>query len=225
MAARDLPSQRNALLVEGQDDKHVVWQLYDVCQQRVQMPEFGVLDKLNLDQLLKSVPAEIRAPEREAIGIVVDADENPEKRWNEVVRNLRSAVKDFPCRLSPEDVAQLCICEPAGVVLPSKPRIGVWMMPDNESAGELEDFIARMIPAEDVVWPLANLYIDGIPRKGRKFRKEKEHKAKLFAWLAARREPGRMGAAIGAGDLSIDGELTENFVSWLRELFEPEGLE
>ena len=36
-------------------------------------------------------------------------------------------------------------------------------MPDNQSTGELEDFIQRLIPADDAVWPRAEGYIDGIP--------------------------------------------------------------
>ena len=52
------------------------------------------------------------------------------------------------------------------------PRVGVWLMPDNESAGELEDFVARMIPGDDPVWPLSESYIEGIPLVDRKFATE-----------------------------------------------------
>ena len=222
MSARHLSPEVKALLVEGQDDKHVVWQLYDACTQQEPMPEFGVIEKVNLIQLLKSIPGEIRAPDREAVGIVIDADEDPEQRWNEVVDCLQHAVEHFPCELGPADIVRLCVRDPRGTILPSRPRIGVWMMPNNESAGELEDFVAAMIPEGDLIWPMATRYIEDIPRVERKFSNDKILKAQLFAWLAARREPGRMGAAIGAGDLVLGGIVTECFVTWLRALFEQE---
>ncbi len=103
------------------------------------------------------------------------------------------------------------------------PRVGVWMMPDNGSPGELEDFVIGMVPEADTVFPLASAYINDIPEGERKFAADKTRKAELHAWLAARKEPGRMGAAIGAGDLSVDGELARQFLDWLRRVFPPEG--
>ena len=91
-------------------------------------------------------------------------------------------------------------------------------MPDNGSTGELEDFVSRMLPGGDPVWPLSESYIDGIPEASRKFKK-KAHRAKVYAWVATRAQPGRMGAAIKAGDLEVDGELAVSFLDWLRRLF------
>ena len=42
----------------------------------------------------------------------------------------------------------------------------------------------------------------------------------MYAWLAAREEPRRMGAAIGTHDLDIDGPLCQRFVDWLKQLFQ-----
>lgn len=93
-------------------------------------------------------------------------------------------------------------------------------MPDNESPGELEDFAAKMVPASDPVWPSSREYIANIPDEERKFDSGKAPKAELFAWLATRREPGRMGAAIGADDLSLDNQPSKTFLKWLTDLFE-----
>ena len=92
-------------------------------------------------------------------------------------------------------------------------------MPDNTSAGELEDFVAQMIPTEDPVWPLSLSYIEGIPEADRKFSEKKKLRAQLYAWLAAREDPRRMGLAIRAQDLKVDGDLSKKFVAWLNELF------
>ena len=76
------------------------------------------------------------------------------------------------------------------------PRIGVWLWPDNESPGELENFVASMIPGADSVWPLAQDYIARIPEGDRKFASGKVLRAEVYAWLAARKEPRQMGSAI-----------------------------
>ena len=99
------------------------------------------------------------------------------------------------------------------------PRVGVWLMPDNESPGELEDFVAQMIPDGDPVWPLSQDYIDGIPVSDRKFTAGKTLRAKIHAWLAAREDPRQMGAAIGTYDLDIGGDLCTRFTAWLDMLF------
>ena len=92
-------------------------------------------------------------------------------------------------------------------------------MPDNESRGELEDFVSQMIPNDDYVWPLSQNYIDSIPTAYRKFTPNKTQRAKVHAWLAARENPRLMGEAIRTRDLEVGGELCEKFVAWLRELF------
>ena len=56
-----------------------------------------------------------------------------------------------------------------GAIMAGQPSIGVWLMPDNQSTGELEDFVAQMIPPGDPVWPRSEYYIEGIPEPDRKF--------------------------------------------------------
>ena len=92
-------------------------------------------------------------------------------------------------------------------------------MPDNLSTGELENFIIKMVPDLDPIWPLAKQFIDAIPENERKFRNDKVDKAKLHAWLSSRKAPGKMGAAIGAGDLELSNQLTKRFFDWLEKLF------
>ena len=92
-------------------------------------------------------------------------------------------------------------------------------MPDNESHGELEDFVVQMIPEDDPVWPLSKCYIEGIPEAHRKFSEKKKLRAQLYAWLAAREDPRLMGVAIRANDLDVDGTLSRRFAAWLTNLF------
>lgn len=202
--AADLPPSR-LLLVEGQDDEHVVRHL---CDRHPNMPTFAIRDKRGFANLKAAIGPEIKVPGRTALGILADANDDLDARWQAIGHQLRQAALVLP-----NDAA------PAGIVIEGKPRVGVWLMPDNESAGELEDFIRRLLPPGDPVWPRAQRYIDGISEAERKFSPGKTLRATIHAWLATRAEPRKMGAAIRAGDLNAADPLAGQFVDWLRRLF------
>ena len=172
------------------------------------MPDFAISDKRGFPNLKAAIRPEIKVPGRMALGILVDADNDLADRWQAIAYQLRQAAVDPPTRA----VA-------AGTVVESKPRVGVWLMPDNGSAGELEDFVRRLLPAGDPVWPRAQRYIDDIPTAHRKFTTGKILRAQIHAWLATRKEPRKMGVAIAAGDLNATHPLATQFVDWLRRLF------
>ena len=208
--ARPIPSSQDqdpprVLLVEGQDDEHVVRRLRE---QHQAVPSFSILNKRTISKLLPSISLEIRAPGRQVVGILVDANDNMTARWDAVIDRLSKAGISPPP--SPNS---------AGTIIDGTPRIGIWLMPDNESSGELEDFVVKMIPDGDKVWPLSQHYIEDIPKADRKFSEKKKLRAQLYAWLAARDDPRQMGLAIHAHDLEVDGNLSQRFVAWLTKLF------
>ena len=88
MADGDSTPLERVLLVEGEDDKHVVLQL---CIRLNFEPEFCILDKGGIDNVLSGIGPEIKAEGRKAIGIVLDADDNIEDRWKDVSDKLRGA--------------------------------------------------------------------------------------------------------------------------------------
>lgn len=61
-----------------------------------------------------------------------------------------------------------------------QPRVWVYLMPDNASTGELEDFVMQMIPEGDPVWPRFKRYIGEIPQADRKFPEIKTHSGLNF---------------------------------------------
>ena len=184
----------SVLLVEGQSDKHFVWQL---CRRdassfstarvgyefsvtlSVESTTFLISEKENRSELFMSIRQEVKAPSRRVVGILVDADDDLENCWNGVVTGFDRTDVQLPS--SPMF---------GGIIVPEKdhqPRIGIWLMPDNRSHGELEDFVLTMMPDGDSVWPLSSKYIESIPGPDRKFTPEKIDKAKLYAWLATRK--------------------------------------
>ena len=224
MARPNPPPTNRILLVEGQDDKHVVLHLCkqhqaalsfffsdpdrDDSQGTVSDQAVSIRDTGNIDKVLESIVSEIKAPGRQAVGILVDANDNKTGRWEAIQGRLQRANIDPPQSPSPD-----------GTIIRVEPRIGIWLMPANTLAGELEDFVVKMIPEGDQVWPLSQRYIEEIPEGERKFSDGKTLRAQLYAWLATREDPRRMGLAIRAQDLKVDGTLSQKFVAWLNNLF------
>ena len=200
------PEAEKVLLVEGEDDRQVIEQL----RRSVQLPDFSPQVTGTVVKLIDAIGPALIAPGRRTLGILVDADDEPETRWNE----LRT-------RFSEENIVIPENPDPDGTILQTGNgvTVGIWMMPDNQSTGELEDFFEDMIPSQDPVWPSSQLYIDAIPDEHRKFRPGKILRAKVYVWLATREVPGRMGAAIGRNDVAINGLLATRFTEWLRRLF------
>ena len=194
------------LLVEGLGDECVVQALLGRTSSA---PSFDIQNKGGIDKLLRSIEPEIKVPGRAAVGIVADANDDPDARWDAISHRLREAeiggVPDAP--------------SPDGTIMDGPPRVGVWLMPDNRRPGELEDFVQEMIPSGDPAWPLAQKYIEDIPKEARKFRAKKKSRAELHAWLATREKPGRMESAIGRRDLQTDGKLCSDFLAWIERLF------
>ena len=206
-------SHPRVLLVEGPDDKHVVIHL---SERSGLTQNFVIVEKEGINSLLDSIEVEVDIPGRTVLGIVLDANDNPNARWQALTGRLN--------RLRQEDHFDLPELpsrpEPSGTIIEGRLRVGVWLMPDNRSTGELEDFVGSMIPSGDPVWPLSEAYIEGIPPAERKFAPGKIQRAKVHAWLATREEPRRMGLAIKARDLVTDAANTAAFVNWLRTLFQ-----
>ena len=206
-------SPARVLLVEGQDDKHVVRHL---CIRTGLQQDFCIKEKANDVELLKSIRAEGKASGRTVLGIVLDADDDPDARWHAVTTRLRTLGQDG--YINPSDVPTKPV--PSGTIIEGKIRIGVWLMPDNSSRGELENFIEKMIPSSDPVWPQSQKYVDDIRETHRAFKPKKTLRAKVHAWLATREDPRRMGLAIKARDLDTTEPNSTTFVDWLRTLFQ-----
>ena len=205
-------SHPRVLLVEGPDDKHVVIHL---SERSGLTHNFRIVEKEGKDSLLDAIEVEVDIPGRTVLGIMLDANDDLEARWQAVTDRLH--------RLRQEDHFDLSDLppqpEPGGIIIDGRLRIGIWLVPDNRSTGELEDFVGSMIPSGDPVWPRAQAFIDGIPPDDRKFAPGKIQRAKVHAWLATRESPRPMGLSIRAGDLDTTASNTNTFVNRLRELF------
>lgn len=205
-------ASKNRLLVEGTDDEHVVKNLCG-CRGLPNIDEIRKLDGIN--KLLESLPTQLKDSEVKALGVIVDADTDMKARWDSLRGILASAeYTDVPAAPS----TQGTILKPPPDLL--RPRVGIWLMPDNHTNGILEDFLRFLVPAPNPLLDHAKQSVAGIPDGHRLFATKDDPKALIHTWLAWQEEPGKpFGTAITARYLDADVPQVTIFINWLRRLF------
>ncbi|GHT48008.1 hypothetical protein FACS189440_10500 [Bacteroidia bacterium] len=195
------------LLVEGNDDQHVVWAL---CKEFNVPKVFDVVDCDGIDKLFNRFKVECSIKKSEVFGIVIDADTNLQSRWTSVSKILINNNFNIPTTLPKE-----------GLIFDNgEQKIGVWIMPNNNLNGILEDFISFLVPQEDNLMPIATETLQNIENKGLDKYRPHKSKAKIHTWLAWQEEPGKpFGQSITNKVLSTDNDTCQKFVTWLTELF------
>ena len=196
------------LLVEGRDDCHVVWALCNAYQ----VPEtFGVYVCGNDVILLRRLRALIQRPESEIIGVVLDADENVESRW----QSIRDKLQNYPYRLPNAP-------DPGGTIVEAVedlPRLGFWLMPNNVDPGMLEDFCRQLAP-DDAIAYAEHCVTEAREKSFATFREVHRSKAEVHTYLAWQDEPGRpLGQSITARVLRPDTAIATTFADWLQALY------
>lgn len=197
------------LLVEGNDDKHVIWAL---CKQFNVNETFDVIDCEGIDNLFDQIPVRLKQPKIETIGIIIDADSDLQLRWNNL-KHLLTA-QGF---VLPE------VLPKSGLIHNELNRIsiGIWIMPNNNLDGMLEDFIKFLVPPNDTLFPIINENLNEIERKQlNKYKPIHKSKAIIHSWLSVQEEPGTpMGLSITKRYLTTDDNTCKKLIDWLNDLF------
>jgi len=99
--------------------------------------------------------------------------------------------------------------------------IGIWIMPNNDIDGMLEDFISFLIPKEDKLLPIASQTLDNIERENlNKYIPAHKSKALIHSWLSWQEDPSTpMGQAITKKFLTTDTDICSKLISWISEAF------
>ena len=61
------------LLVEGNDDQHVIWA---ICEKYKIAETFDVIDNGSINRVLKRLPVDLKDDSIQTVGVIVDADQN-----------------------------------------------------------------------------------------------------------------------------------------------------
>ncbi|HRI51871.1 MAG TPA: hypothetical protein PLW65_16960 [Pseudomonadota bacterium] len=209
------------LLVEGADDLRVIPELIEAAtgvrwgeSRDPKLVEIAFEGEGGIDQLLKPglLGAELKVAGRQALGVIVDADEDPESCWRRLRERCLSLCSELPATLPTEGL----VCETnLGV------RLGIWVMPDNKGPGMLETFLATLRIAEsDGVWQHAQAACKTAAELGAPFKSAHRDKALIHTWLSWQDPPGaQLHQAVRIGSLDPKSPQAAVFVAWFRRLF------
>ncbi len=208
----------NILLVEGDEDRRVIPFLMDeyvVWGNKENEWVAEVRSHGGIEDLLEpgNIKAAALTPGRKAVGIVIDANDHFESRWARVRQNCLGVAADFPEELP---VGGLVHQDFDGL------RIGVWIMPDNQSRGMLETYLSHLIvPAQATLWAFAQESCGRSRDHGASYTDPHRDKANIHTYLAWRDPPGmQLHVSVMARALDARLPLAEQFSKWFFDLFQ-----
>ena len=208
---------RKILLVEGDNDKHVVIHISDKLG--IPRPSYDEITPYgSVENVIATLPDEIgNASEAgDVVGAIVDADTSLTTRWNQIRKIVAdSGYDDVPSEPMKDGTIIEPLDDDGDKFLP---RLGFWIMPDNQSNGILEDFLHSLIPESGSLYGHVTKSVDSIP--DRRFTLEKEPKAIVHTWIAWQEDPGLpMGLSIANDCFDLDAPEVDAFASWLKRLY------
>jgi hypothetical protein len=200
------------LIVEGPDDLFSVVQLtraHGVDWDSEGSPAPYVRQAGGFVGALRELSLAVRA-KHQRLGVVLDADASPMDRWLDV-RKALNGLASIP--LQPPEAGFVGIAD-------NGCRIGIWLMPDNQSVGALEDFLVGLIPPTDSVWKYACDVSGEARSRGARFSETHKQKASVRTWLAWQEQPGvPPGKAIERGYFDPKLSASRNFIEWFQQMF------
>lgn len=200
----DKASSRRLFLLEGKTDKIIV----EAVLERLRISNVELEDCNGIENLLNDLPALIKESEMRGIGIIVDANNSLERRWQSIRDKLIRSDLEIELPKTPHH---------HGTVQEFGDQvIGIWVMPDNQKSGVLEDFVAELIPENDI-WKLACGFVESVRDKGIRVN---ESKSRVYAWLSIVAPGTQMGTAFKADKIELDNENYKNFENWIKTLCE-----
>jgi hypothetical protein len=208
------------LLVEGAEDLRVIPELMEAngidwgTKQSpvVYIREYGGYEKIIA---LDVISTQLQASGLFALGIIIDADENPLGRWQSIRNASLKSIPNIPEVLPDEGLIHLA---PNGV------KFGIWVMPDNKMRGMLETFLTYMIPTgNETLWQFAQEAAQSAKKRGAGFTETHLDKANIYTWLAWQEPPGRqLHDSIKQRILNPTDPNAQKFVSWFKSLYDLE---
>ena len=203
---------KRVLMVEGPDDEHVV---KHICGER----GLGSIETIHpyggKAPLLEGVGARLKESDITALGIILDADTDLQACWQAISARLIQA--GYPNVPDAPSAVGTVVEATADTLLP---RVGIWLMPDNQIPGILEDFLRFLVPPGDPLFAHVEESLDSIPSGLCRFNDLKKPKARIHTWLAWQDEPGKpFGQAISARYLDPNLPAADTFAAWLQRTF------
>lgn len=228
----------NILLVEGKKDATVIQALCDkACIKTSIIDQIESYDSSwsfaiflpkdsGDDKVLTNIQRAI-IDNIKIMGVVLDADKPKDKpslcvdsRLQAIQSKLNKLNKYYQKKLQKN---------PLGIVIEGHenlPRFGVWLMPDNQNAGMLEDFLMRIVKKPEKCIDFAEQCVADAENKDCcTFKAAHRSKAIIHTYLAWQDEPGNtLELSIKTGKLDSTTKIATDFVNWIKRLFIISGL-
>lgn len=199
--------QPNILVVEGKDEEL----FFGALIKHLGLESFQILPIGGKDKLQQSLQALAKASgfhEVAFLGIVRDADADPEASFQSVKKALQNA--NLPAPEHPE------------VTVGEKPRVAVLILPEARERGTLEDLCLKAVEQDPAMSCVEQYFqcLDQIQRLDQKgLSPDNISKAKVQVFLASRHRAGlRLGEAAQAGHWPWDGGVFERIKGFLQQI-------
>ncbi len=198
---------KSVLLLEGSDDCNIISKF---CEGNAIRADFGfcncggdnqVLHKLNA-LLKKSDPPEV-------IGVILDADNDIDERYQDIKEKVKNFYK-LPKNMPKDGLVHL----EKGL-----PKLGIWIMPNNQDNGALEEFYLELATDIDTAF-IDNTIQEAEKKELTSFKSQHRKKAIMHTYFAWQDTPGMpLHAAINKIVLDNNAEIAHVFKGWLISLF------
>lgn len=202
------------LFVEGINDREVIYRIENTYSLKG-ICKIKNCDNVNQVKYSFDLYINENASKVQQVGIIIDADTSFIDRWKSV-RNLLLATNNY---IVPETLPT------GGLILApitsEKPRIGVWIMPNNKDNGMLEDFLLQQIGQDDDILPYVDETLGELrARKLQKFKNVHLSKARVHTYLAWQEDPEcTLAIAIEKNYFAPKSKEVEMFANWMQNLF------
>ena len=208
----------NKLIVEGEEDKRVIPQLIEangIPWGETKKEAVVNIEAYGNDDFADAtfISTELKASGLKALGLMIDADDDLNARWQSVRNACLKSIPDIPEQLP---ATGLIHSTDSGI------RFGVWIMPDNQTQGMLETFLTYLIPDEsEPLWQYAQEVAKEAQNKGATYIDSHSDKAYIYTWLAWQHPPGRqLHDAVKQKILDPNHPQAQSFVNWFKQLYD-----
>ncbi len=208
------------LIVEGQTDTLFFEALIQKKQLSVKIePHHGIT---KIPDLLTAYFDDLQDGTIKRLGIVADADHTTpkgqggfNKRWQLLTKPLKEMGYEITAPPSQRYAGSL-FTHAEGL-----PLVGLWLMPNHQSDGMLEDLIKQTVYGDQQLTLLqtATTCLEQLPVT--LFQPHHHTKATIYSWLAWQTRPGQaLVSTINADLINLHSQEMQAFIKWLHDLFQ-----
>lgn len=213
----------NILVVEGESDQRFFEQLCKMLglhtTVKVAPPRALQAGAYNTKQgvfnYLPTLLRQLDDGELTRLGVAVDADSPPNGGFPATQALANRSFAPFGYTLKATQTAGLVYEHHDGLA-----DVGVWVMPDNQTPGILEDWAQQCLsPQERTLFDHARSAVQTLPEPPR-FRPLQRSKAEVATWLAWQTQPGHgLDRAVAENRFDTASHGYQQLTAWLDQIF------